>query len=91
MNVDFIVSRRLRISLLLAIILFAAVHMSGCATVEQWTDDHPEVVAGASIAALTVGGVMVAHVIAHGSGRTVVLQKPPEAPINVSCMPACAR
>lgn len=64
---------------------------SGCAQLEQFTDDHPQAVVVVEVGALAVGGIMVAHVIAHGSGRTVVQNKPPVAPISVSCLPACAQ
>lgn len=66
-----------RVTLAGFICVISACHMlGGCATVSDYTEEHPAIVAGASIAALAVGGIMVAHVIAHGSGRTQVIAEP---------------
>jgi len=91
MNIDFIVGRRLRIFLLLAVMLYLAVHMSGCAQVEQFTDDHPQAVVVVELGALAVGGVILAKSIAK-SGQAQTHYTPPVAPLTVPCAgPDCTR
>ncbi len=53
----------------------AACHLTGCATMERWTDEHPQVVPVGSLVLLSVGGVVLAKGIAK-SGRTQVVQQP---------------
>lgn len=75
MNIDLTVRRGLRISLLLAVMLALVIGMGGCASVEQFTDDHPQIVVGVELGALAVGGVMLAKGIVK-SGRTQVVAQP---------------
>jgi hypothetical protein len=56
-------------------VLLSVAFCSGCATVEDYAEAHPRVIAGASVAALAVGGILVARNIAH-SGRTIVVKQP---------------
>lgn len=44
---------------------------SGCESISRYTEEHPQVVAGASIAALAVGGVMMGKAISR-SGQAPV-------------------
>lgn len=76
MNIDTYVRPSLRVAILLALMLAILVSLPGCASMEQWTDDHPQVVPVASVVVLTVGGIALAKGIAH-SGRSVVVRVPP--------------
>ncbi len=57
------------VGILVTVILAAC--CSGCASMEQFTDDHPQVVPVASVVILTVGGIALAKGIAKSGGVQV--------------------
>jgi hypothetical protein len=72
---DLTVRRAFRIAFLLAIIFAIMASLPGCATVEQFSEDHPQAVVGVELGALAIGGVMMGKAIAK-SGRTQVVAQP---------------
>jgi hypothetical protein len=63
---------------------------SGCASMEQFTDDHPETVVAVEIGAIAVGGVMMGKAIAR-SGHTQVRTTPAATGCLVTNYAECVR
>lgn len=73
-DIDLSVRRSLRISLLLALAVLI-INCAGCASVERFTEDHPQAVVVVSGVVLVAGGIVLANGIAK-SGRTQVVAQP---------------
>lgn len=73
---DRMVSRPWRIVIYLTLGFLVLRLLTGCATVEQWTDDHPQAIVVAEGAIIVVGALAVAKGV-EKSGRTVVVTQPP--------------